>query len=78
VNSPFKTEYLGVWPEPSKSFEPRCRNCKKQPHAHVNDTCLFEATVWAPMTVEELDLWREERRDAGIYDDDYVPIDPKE
>lgn len=35
------------------SLFPPCRFCRKSPYQHIEFQCRFEATMYAPMTVEE-------------------------
>jgi hypothetical protein len=34
-----------------------CRNCQNPPTRHVGEKCLFDSTVWDPMSLEEWEAW---------------------
>ncbi len=41
-------------------FDLVCRNCRKTHKKHSEEKCLFDSTLWDPMTLEEWHAFRAE------------------
>ena len=48
---------------------PTCRHCKKEKGEHTQDKCLFEATSWDPMNLEEWRAWRSSLWVGGMFEE---------